>query len=269
MSFALFKPSAFLSQYVKHYWTLENCCPPGVEYTHRVVPSGLFELILYLKNRPRTDDSRKSINDNLLVSGQLKDYYDLRISGNLSLFSINFHPHGLAMFLDIPLHELFEHTVPLRYLVKDRVNKLEDELLNTENNLERVRIAEEFLISSLRESESVRNYDRIRHIINKINHSRGTMDIKSLASDSFLSRKQFERTFSSIIGATPKQFLRVVRFQNAIYIRSRDPGLNLTELSHKCGYFDQAHMINDFKKFSGVTPKQFFSDCEPFSDYFE
>ena len=55
-------------------------------------------------------------------------------------------------------------------------------------------------------SESVRNYDRIRYIIDKINYSRGTTDIESLASDTFLSRKQFERTFSSIIGATPKQF---------------------------------------------------------------
>ena len=269
MSIKLFKPSDFLSQYVKHYWSLENCSPPGSEYSHRVVPSGLFELIFYLKDRPRTGDSRKSISDRFLVTGQLKNFYDLQISGDLSLFSINFHPHGLAMFLDLPLNELFEHTVPLRYLVKDRVNKLEDELLNTKNDLERIRIAEEFLITSLRKSESVRNYDRIRYIIDKINSSRGTTAIESLASDTFLSRKQFERTFSSIIGATPKQFLRVVRFQNALYEKSKDPGWNLTELSHKCGYFDQAHMINDFRKFSGVTPKQFFSDCEPFSDYFE
>ena len=269
MSFSLFKPSTFLSQYVKHYWSLENCSPPGMEYSHRVVPSGLFELIFYLKDRPRTDDSRKSISDRILVTGQLKDYYNMQIGGELSLFSINFHPHGLAMFLDIPLNELFEHTVPLRLLVKDRVNKLEDELLNTENDLERITITENFLMDTMHKSETVRNYDRIRHSINKINLSRGILDIESLVSDTFLSRKQFERTFSAIIGATPKQFLRVVRFQHAIYIRSKDPALNLTELAHECGYFDQAHMIHDFKRFSGVTPKKFFANAEPFSDYFE
>ena len=268
MNFTLYRPSAFLSQYVKHYWSLEHRAPPEKEYTHRVVPSGLFELIFYLEDRPRTDDSRKSIDDNLLLTGQLKDYYDLRISGRLSLFCINFHPHGLAMFLDLPLNELFEHSVPLRLLVKDRVNRLENQLSGTQSDLHRKRVAEEFLISCLQKSET-KHYGRIRHSVDQINRSRGNVAIESLASDTFLSRKQFERTFSSIIGATPKQFLRVVRFQNAIYERSKDPVLSLTELAHKCGYFDQAHMISDFKRFSGHTPKQFFSDCEPFSDYFE
>ena len=90
MNFSLHKPSAFLSQYVKHYWSLENCSPPGREYSHRVVPSGLFELIFYLKDRPRTSDRRKSISDCILVTGQLKDYYNMQIGGELSLFSINY-----------------------------------------------------------------------------------------------------------------------------------------------------------------------------------
>lgn len=269
MSFTLYKPSAFLSQYVKHYWSLENCSPPGREYSHRVVPSGLFELIFYLNDRPRTEDERKSISDSILVTGQLKDFYDLQIGGSLSLFCINFHPHGLAMFLDLPLDELFEHSVPLRLLVKDRVNQLEDELSETRTDEKRKKIVEEFLISCMKKSETKHNYGRIRQIINQINLSRGKIDIETLASESFLSRKQFERTFTEIIGTTPKQFLKVVRFQNAIYEKSRQADLSLTELSYLCGYFDQSHMISDFKKLSGKTPGQFFAECEPFSDYFQ
>lgn len=269
MNFKITKPSAFLSQYVKHYWSMENCTPRGEAYAHRIVPSGLFELIFYLNDRPQTTDPRKSMSDSLLVTGQLKYFYDLEISGSLSLFSINFHPHGLAMILDLPLKELFDQTVPLRHLIKDTVNKLEDELAGTESHEKRSLIAEEFLMARIQENESKTNYDRIRHSINQINDARGILDIDSLASDAFLSRKQFERTFSDIIGATPKQFLKVVRFQNAIYEKSINADLSLTELAHKCGYFDQSHMINDFRKLSGATPKQFFRDCEPFSDYFE
>lgn len=263
------RPSAFLSQYVKHYWSMEHEAPAGHEYTHRVVPSGLFELIFYLDDRPRTDDVRKNLSDNILLTGQLKNYYDLKIAGKLSLFCINFHPHGLAMFLDLPMNELFEHAVPLRLLVKDRVSRLEDELAGARTDQDRKQVAEKFLISCLQTSERKHNFERIRHSINQINLSRGSIAIDSLAAETFLSRKQFERTFSSIIGSTPKQFLRVVRFQNAIYEKSRNPALSLTELAYKCGYFDQAHMINDFKSFSGNTPGQFFTDCEPFSDYFE
>lgn len=36
-----------------------------------------------------------------------------------------------------------------------------------------------------------------------------------------------------------------------------------------CGYFDQSHMINDFKTLSGITPKDYFSENgDFFSDYF-
>ena len=94
------------------------------------------------------------------------------------------------------------------------------------------------------------------------------ININLLASESCLSRKQFERSFSDIIGSSPKQFLKIIRFQNAIFQKSKHPELNLTELAHKCGYYDQAHMINDFKTLSGFTPRYFFSDCDPFSDYF-
>lgn len=79
------------------------------------------------------------------------------------------------MFLDLPLDELFEHSVPLRLLVKDRVNQLEDEL-----------------------SESRTDEKRRKQSINQINLSRGKIDIETLASETFLSRNQFERIFRSI-----------------------------------------------------------------------
>jgi len=60
-----------------------------------------------------------------------------------------------------------------------------------------------------------------------------------------------------------------VRFQNDIYEKSKNSGLNLTEIAHRCGYFDQAHMINDFKTLSGITPKDYFKKEGVFSDYFE
>jgi AraC-like DNA-binding protein len=44
--------------------------------------------------------------------------------------------------------------------------------------------------------------------------------------------------------------------------------INLTELAYTCGYYDQSHMINDYKLLSGKTPAQYFSECEPYSDYF-
>jgi AraC-like DNA-binding protein len=263
------KPSPYLTQYVKQYWSIQNCVPAGAEHIQRIVPSGLFELIFYLEDKPKTTDQQKTINDNIIITGQLQSYHELKITGKLSLFAIYFLPHGLSVFLNIPVKELFNQSIPLKLIIKDSINKLEDELSAAKTFSEKINIAERFLINQIKKNEKKYKYDRIQRAVNRINQAKGDLKIEDLASESFLSRKQFERTFSDFIGTSPKQFLKVVRFQNAIFEKSRHTELNITEISHKCGYFDQAHMNKDFIALSGMTPKKYFNHGGIISDYFE
>lgn len=269
MDYNISKPSEFLSQYVKHYWSLEHCIPEGTTHTQRIVPSGLFELVFYLDHKPQTADRQKTISDNIIITGQLKGFHDLTIAGKLSLFAIYFLPHGLSMFLDMPINELFNQSVPLKLIIKHAANQLEDELSAAETFEKKIIVAEKFLISQIRKNEKKYKYDRIRHAINRINQAGGVLEIKHLAAESFYSRKQFERTFGEFVGTSPKQFLKIVRFQHAIYQKSKHPEMSLTAIAHTCGYFDQAHMINEFKSLSGLTPTSYFENGGVFSDYFQ
>lgn len=268
MEYNISRPSAALAPYVKQYWSLESCVPEGGQHIQRIVPSGLFELIFYLGERPGSSDLSREPSDTVTLTGQLRSHHDLLIRGDLSLFAIYFHPHGLSMFLDLPLSELLDQSVSFRHLAPEVVSKLEDELLEAGDHAGQIRVAEDFLLQRLQLMGRKYHFERIRHSIARINRARGSVDIGELAMESFLSRKQFERSFQEIIGASPKQFLKIVRFQNAIYERSRQPELSLTELSHLCGYYDQAHMIHEFRTLTGLTPGAFFSGGEAISDYF-
>ena len=247
---------------------MENCISEKIEYQHRIIPSGLFEIIFYFDNIPVSNDLNKPLADNIVISGHQKKFYDITINGSLDLFAIYFYPHGLSMFLNVPVIELFNQNIPLRYLYKDRINEFEDQLAEAKTFNDRVVIANRFLVNQLKRSEEKHHYDRIRKTINQINSSRGVIDIENLVYDSCLSRKQFERVFSDIVGASPKKFIKIVRFQHAIYLLSKSKKVNLTELAYQCGYFDQAHMNNDFKLLSGFTPRQYITECTPYSDYF-
>jgi AraC-like DNA-binding protein len=269
MNYNIAKPGPFLSQYVKQYWTMEHCHLSSTEHTQRIVPCGLFEVIFYLSGNASSSNGDTQMNETIMVSGQQKGYYDIRISGSLSLFAIYFHPHGLSLLLDLPLTELYNQSIPLKLLLKDKISNLEDDLFENQSFEQRIAIAEKFLIAHFQRTEQKYQYENIKHAVNIINRHQGMIEVDELASHSCLSRKQFERVFSAIIGTTPKQFLKIVRFQNAIYQKSKQPDISLTQIALNCGYYDQAHMINDFKSLSGFTPKQFFSDCQPFSDYFE
>ena len=268
MDYNISRPSLRLSEYVKYYWSFDHCIPSGTLHTQRVVPTGLFELVLYLNDKPVSSNPQNAISDYLIVSGQQKSFYELNVHGKLSLFAIYFHPHGLSSFLNIPLKELFNQSIPLKLILKDIVNVFEDRLSKANSFEEQIKIAEELILNQIQKNKPDIHYQRIQHIIYLINQKQGNISIDVLASEACLSRKQFERIFLNIVGISPKQFLKIIRFQNAIYQKSLKPDLSLTELSHLCGYYDQAHMIHDFKSLSGYTPRQFLKDTDVFSDYF-
>jgi Helix-turn-helix domain len=63
--------------------------------------------------------------------------------------------------------------------------------------------------------------------------------------------------FRENVGLTPKGFLKIIRFQKAIQEIASAKQTNWTSIALESGYYDQAHFINDFKTFSGFTPKQY------------
>lgn len=269
MEYCIAKPSLQLSKFIKHYWTIENCIPDYQQHTQRIVPNGLLELIFYLGDRPVSNDKTKSINENSIITGHLREFYDINVTGKLSLISILFKPHGLSMFLDIPLNELYNQNVPLKYIFKSDTIELEMKLFEANSFTERIKIIENYFFKLLSQRINKYDFNRIEHSINIINQKLGVVNIDILASEACYSRKQFERVFSHYVGNSPKQFLKTIRFQNSINEKSKNKSASLTDLTYKCGYYDQSHMINDFQKLTGMTPKQYFNECEPFSDYFQ
>lgn len=268
MEYQIINPSRFLSPYVKHYWMLENCLPEGQKHVQRIIPNGLTELIFYLGDKPHSDESMRCFSENSIISGQLNTFYDLEVTGKMSLFSIIFQPHGLSAFFDIPVNELLNQNIPLKFLFKEGLDALEDKLFEAHHFIDKIRLAEQFLFGCLKNKTTDYHFNRINNSILLINQSKGLIDIDTLAEATCFSRKQFERTFSMLVGISPKQFLKTVRFQNAIHEKAKNKDGNLSELTYLCGYYDQSHMISEFFRFSGLTPKQYFADCEPYSDYF-
>lgn len=89
-----------------------------------------------------------------------------------------------------------------------------------------------------------------------------------MAGKACLSDKQFYRVFSEQVGISPKQFLRTIRLQQIFYLVQCNPQIELSELVYLCGYYDQAHFINDFKLQTGMSPANCFAKCNTSSDYF-
>jgi AraC-like DNA-binding protein len=268
MSIAISGPSQILRPYIKHFWSIENCVPKGEKYMQRLIPCGLPELMFYFDTKPKVLNPKKYFNENVVLCGQQKEFYDIQIEGSLSLFSIVFHPHGLMKFFNIPLNEINNQNIPLKYLNKKLEQELMPKMEDASDFYSRVELANKFFYDLLSENYGQFEFSRIQHVVETIKRTRGLVEIEKLASEACLSRKQFERVFCKYIGATPKQFLKTVRFQHALHLKGRFQNMNITDLAYECAYFDQSHFINEFKLQTGYTPKKYFGSNESFSDFF-
>ena len=73
-----------------------------------------------------------------------------------------------------------------------------------------------------------------------------------------MSMRNFERKFREQVGTCPKLFCRTLRFNRALKLKLRAPGKCWTNIALECDYYDQMHMIRDFKKFGGMSPTKLF-----------
>ena len=172
-------------------------------------------------------------------------------SGNVLVV---FHPGGPAAFFKEPLHEVSGLSVPLNSFKNFAdVNDFVERLSDAENNVDRIRIVEEVLVSKLK-----RNIidPLILHAAQQIKSDQGNTRIKELIETLSISRDAFEKRFRQIVGTSPKQFSNITRIRSLI--DSAKDHKTLTELAYHYGYFDQSHFIKDFKLFTGLAPSHFF-----------
>jgi len=267
MSFQLLKPSVELAPYIRMYWTMESSLKKGEKYVQRIVPSGFCEITFYQDDVPECSVKEGYSKSQSQISGQKNSYFDLILSGNTKLISILFEPYGISQFFNLPISELLNQTIPLRFLLGIQLNELEDKVFEAKTIKDKIGLIEVFLKQLLIRKKSYQ-LPRILNSIQEINSNTQNNYILKLASNACLSRKQYERSFTDLVGISPKQFMRVVRFQRALFIKQNNSNKKLTELAYNVGYYDQSHMISEFKQLSGYTPKQYFSQCKSFSDYY-
>jgi AraC-like DNA-binding protein len=83
--------------------------------------------------------------------------------------------------------------------------------------------------------------------------------VEGLSRAAGISTRRLARLFSIEVGLTPKLYARVQRFSRVVESIYNSSAVDWSDLAVRCGYFDQAHFIRDFKAFSGLTPGDYRS----------
>lgn len=107
----------------------------------------------------------------------------------------------------------------------------------------------------------------LSRVIDEISRTRGACSISETARKNGISRPTLNKHFDLHICMTPSQYKKVTRFRNAMAChRQKIAAENLTDISSGADYFDQSHMIKDFKALTRYSPKDFFSKISTLED---
>ncbi len=261
-TFDFILPSLVLAPFVKHYWIL-NTDEPDV--SERVTPIGCLQLVFHRGDRMYSE-TEGELQPHCFIGGQSAGFTDLRATGKVNMLVVVFHPHGTRAFFRMPANEFQGRNVAIEDLNDLLLQDLRNRIWDTKDNAEAVRLIEQFLISRLRDIDAYNNR-RIATVMAAIDRNHQS-SIAALSDIACLSHKQFSRIFAEYVGTTPKEFTRIVRYQRALYLLQDNPLLDQTELAIECGFYDQPHLIKEFKTFSGYTPNEYMAICQPYSDYF-
>lgn len=104
--------------------------------------------------------------------------------------------------------------------------------------------------------------------VDRIEVRRGQVNIDHLARSVGWSSRQLERCFRDRVGMSPKRLCRNVRFKNAFRQLASFRTDCLAWQAVDCGYYDQSHMIRDFKHYTGTSPAAFFRKAQAMDGLF-
>ena len=98
----------------------------------------------------------------------------------------------------------------------------------------------------------------ILKIVSDISEHSGILKIDALARRHFTTVRHLERQFNQQIGVSPKEFINLTRFNNAFVRLQSSSKQTLSDIAWESGYYDHAHLTNDFKRYTGKAPTEFF-----------
>jgi AraC-like DNA-binding protein len=186
---------------------------------------------------------------NSLIHGVVERVFTTTLSGRGSVVGVRFRPGGFAARFDRDAASLTGHTVPVddelfggRLAFEDDVSaaasRLDDEISACGHTPDDTYLALTALVDRIRDDDRLHRVEQV-------------MDLSQW------STRTTQRVFRRYVGVPVKWVLCRYRLQHAALEIETNPTADFADLAVRCGWYDQAHFINDFRTMLGCTPGEY------------
>lgn len=97
--------------------------------------------------------------------------------------------------------------------------------------------------------------------ISMIRHMRGEIRVKELNEELGVCKSTLEEKFNRNLGLSPKEFCKIEKINQFLtnYELHKEE-MTLTQLTFKSGYYDQSHLIKEFRYFVDLSPRKYLKE---------
>jgi AraC-like DNA-binding protein len=235
-------PGASLFRWVESGWWMQS---DEAVTGHSVPPDGCVDIVY---------DRASHNGGTLRAIGAMTIQQRFDYPKGVFIAGVRFRPGMAGSFLGVRPVELTDGSTPLEDLWSRRARELKRKL----DDANSIQGALEILLSNLPVPEA--HPTPTQRAIEALAAANGSADLEAAARQANLSQRQFRRRCLEASGLTPKHLCRVLRFRHALRIAGQVDRVNWSEIALEAEYFDQAHLIRDFRQFTGHTPMAVFSN---------
>lgn len=246
------KPHPSLGEFVKEYWYVywQKASPVPLSNT----PTPEEAICFFARNLPSTMVEGKFVKTtDTFIIRQATTRVDMLTPNDYIMFKIIFKTGGFYKLFGVPMSSFTNGHTETISVLGNSVKRLKEQITNATNFKEMAGFADKYLIDK---AKTIKTY---LHPIDIVINQKGLYQysLDKLASDACLSNRQFERKFFERTGVNPKLYQRISKFNEAMKIKKKTSKLTWIDITYMVGYYDQMHLLRDFKQFTNIVPTDF------------
>lgn len=232
-------PGPPLNAFVELFWLYQLSVSSHT--AERLLPTGSMELVVVL-SAPRPE---------ALIAGAYSRFAVLATTEPQLVLGVHFRPGGAYPFLGRPAGELHNLDVALEDLWgAGTAGLLHERLCAAPTAEQKFDLLERAMLA---QATTLQPTGAVAWAVRALKRTR----VGDVTSAIGMSNRGFIEAFRRETGYTPKVYARVQRFQRLIRRVHRAPEVDWADAALACGYYDQSHLIRDFRAFSGLSPSEY------------
>jgi AraC-like DNA-binding protein len=241
-----FAVPASLRSAVAHVTAYEERFAQGIQVVERVLPDGASRILIVLQR------GAASIH----VAGASARPVVLTMHGDMHGLSLALHPGATLGLFGVPAGELAGRTVPWDDIVDKTQRDLPEQLAAAADDAARVGHVLQSLRALQRPSDSASSR-LAEHAASQLRARAGGISVRALAAEMNLSERRLQQVFASQLGLPPSVWRRLQRLHGTLRLLRKAESPQWAQVALCAGYYDQSHLINEFRALCGLTPQQF------------